>query len=135
MLLLDTLDAALMLTLYTSPAFAKDPIAVLYYSLVLTVVTVLVAVVIGSIQLLTLVSNVIDPAPRGRFWEGLKGVGAHWDGVGELSLLFLLNFLCFSLLHFLFFFSLSLQFFLFPYLYLHLISFFPSIFFLRPFNK
>lgn len=88
MLLLDTLDAALMLTLYTSPAFAKDPIAVLYYSLVLTVVTVVVAMVIGSMQLLTLVSNVIDPSPRGKFWEGLKGVGEHWDGVGEFGFLF-----------------------------------------------
>lgn len=55
MCLLDTLDGALMMALYTSTAFAKDQIAILYYSIVLTVITVTVAMVIGLIQMLTLV--------------------------------------------------------------------------------
>ena len=55
MCLLDTIDGALMMALYTSTAFAKDQIAILYYSIVLTVITVTVAIVIGFIQTLTLV--------------------------------------------------------------------------------
>lgn len=55
MCLLDTIDGALMMALYTSTAFAKDQIAILYYSIVLTVITVTVAMVIGFIQMLTLV--------------------------------------------------------------------------------
>lgn len=55
MCLLDTIDGALMMALYTSTAFAKDQIAILYYSIVLTVITITVAMVIGFIQMLTLV--------------------------------------------------------------------------------
>lgn len=55
MCLLDTVDGALMMALYTSTAFAKDQIAILYYSIVLTIITVTVAMVIGLVQMLTLV--------------------------------------------------------------------------------
>ena len=55
MCLLDTIDGALMMALYTSTTFAKDQIAILYYSIVLTVITVMVAMIIGLIQTLTLV--------------------------------------------------------------------------------
>ena len=63
MCLLDTVDGALMMALYTSTAFAKDQIAILYYSIVLTVITVTVAIVIGFIQLLTLVRIIESPYP------------------------------------------------------------------------
>ncbi len=55
MCLLDTVDGALMMILYTSTGFAKDQIAILYYSIVLTVITITVAMVIGFVQMLTLV--------------------------------------------------------------------------------
>ena len=55
MCLLDTIDGALMMALYTSTAFLKDQIAILYYSIVLTVITIAVAMVIGFVQMLTLV--------------------------------------------------------------------------------
>ncbi|KAF2808861.1 NicO-domain-containing protein, partial [Mytilinidion resinicola] len=80
MCLLDTTDGALMMALYTSTALARDQIAVLYYSIVLTVVTVLVALVIGMVQVLTLVLNVAEP--RGRFWDGVGRVGERYDVVG-----------------------------------------------------
>ena len=50
-----------MMALYTSTAFAKDQIAILYYSIVLTGITVTVAMVIGLIQLLTLVRIIESP--------------------------------------------------------------------------
>ena len=81
MCLLDTLDGSLMLTLYTSTSLAKDPIAILYYSIVLTTVTIIVAVVIGIIQLLTLILNVASPS--GPFWDGVEVAGDHYDVIGE----------------------------------------------------
>ena len=81
MCLLDTIDGALMMALYTSTTFAKDQIAMLYYSIVLTVVTVIISIVIGSIQLLTLVLNVAQPS--GRFWRGVEVAGDHYDIIGE----------------------------------------------------
>ena len=61
MCLLDTIDGALMMALYTSTAFAKDQIAILYYSIVLTVITITVAMVIGLVQMLTLVRTIPHP--------------------------------------------------------------------------
>ena len=81
MCLLDTLDGALMLTLYTSTSLAKDPIAILYYSIVLTVITVMIAVVIGVIQLLTLILHVAEPT--GDFWGGVDSAGQHFDIIGR----------------------------------------------------
>ena len=66
MCLLDTLDGALMMALYSSAAFAKDQIAVLYYSITLTLITIMVALVIGVIQLLTLILSTAKPS--GPFW-------------------------------------------------------------------
>ena len=66
MCLLDTMDGALMMALYSSTTLAKDQIAILYYSIVLTIITVFVAIVIGVLQMLTLIVNVANPS--GKFW-------------------------------------------------------------------
>ncbi|KAL8976803.1 MAG: hypothetical protein Q9177_006767 [Variospora cf. flavescens] len=87
MCLLDTVDGALMMALYTSTALANDRIAILYYSIVLTVVTVIVAIVIGVIQLLSLIQNVAEPT--GKFWEGVAVAGDHYDVIGNVVLIFL----------------------------------------------
>ncbi|KAF2477553.1 high affinity nickel transport protein nic1 [Lindgomyces ingoldianus] len=80
MCLLDTMDGALMMSLYTSTQLARDPIAICYYSIVLTVVTVIVAVIIGVVQFLNLALNVAGP--KGRFWDGVERLGERWDIVG-----------------------------------------------------
>lgn len=80
MCLLDTVDGALMMALYTSTALAKDRIAILYYSIVLTVITVVFAIVIGFIQLLSLILKVAEPS--GKFWEGVAVAGDHYDIIG-----------------------------------------------------
>ena len=102
MCLLDTIDGALMMALYTSTAFAKDQIAILYYSIVLTVITVIVAIVIGLIQLLTLLLNILQPT--GKFWDGVEVAGAHYDVIGKRVIssspfLFVLSHLPFSSTH------------------------------------
>ncbi|KAF7944304.1 hypothetical protein EAE96_010703 [Botrytis aclada] len=78
MCLIDTTDGALMMTLYTSTSLARDTIAILYYSIVLTGITVLVAICIGVIQLLSLIANF----SAGPFWDGVNAAGDHFDVIG-----------------------------------------------------
>lgn len=58
----------------------RDPIAFLYYSIVLTTLTVIVALVIGIIQVLSLVLNVTDAT--GRFWDGVQTASDYYDAIG-----------------------------------------------------
>ncbi|PMD12653.1 hypothetical protein NA56DRAFT_479024 [Hyaloscypha hepaticicola] len=79
MCLIDTCDGALMMTLYTSTSLARDTVAILYYSIVLTAITVIVATCIGTIQLLSLVAGVANPS--GKFWDGVNTL--YYTGLGE----------------------------------------------------
>lgn len=72
-----------MMALYTSTALARDQIAILYYSIVLTAITVIIAIAIGVIQLLTLILNVAEP--KGKFWDGVGFAGDHYEAIGEIS--------------------------------------------------
>ncbi|KAF8847320.1 NicO-domain-containing protein [Acephala macrosclerotiorum] len=78
MCLLDTTDGALMMTLYTSTSLARDTVAILYYSIVLSAITVMVAITIGMIQLLSLVANYSS----GPFWDGVNNAEDHFDIIG-----------------------------------------------------
>ncbi len=80
MCLLDTTDGALMMALYSSKAFARDVVAILYYSVVLTGITVFVSAFIGIIQVLSLVDNVAEP--DGAFWDGVGVIGDNFDIIG-----------------------------------------------------
>lgn len=80
MCMLDTTDGALMMALYTSKVFSRDVVAILYYSIVLTGITVFVAAFIGIIQVLSLVQNVAEP--EGSFWDGVSAIGDHYDVIG-----------------------------------------------------
>lgn len=80
MCLIDTTDGALMMTLYTSKAFARDHIAILYYSIVLTGITIVVSAFIGIIQVLSLILNVAEP--EGSFWDGVEAIGDNFEIIG-----------------------------------------------------
>ncbi|TLD19120.1 hypothetical protein PspLS_09930 [Pyricularia sp. CBS 133598] len=80
MCLVDTTDGALMMGLYSSKAFARDQVAILYYSIVLTGITVFISAFIGMIQVLSLVQNVADP--QGGFWDGVGAISDHFDIIG-----------------------------------------------------
>ncbi len=80
MCMLDTTDGALMMALYTSKAFSRDVVAILYYSIVLTGITVVVSAFIGIIQILSLVQNVAEP--EGSFWDGVGAIGDNYDIIG-----------------------------------------------------
>lgn len=124
MCLVDTIDGALMMSLYcapagmvdvevekksaevTTPAVGNDdvegsrtaadvsqasairvrsPLTFLYYSIVLTTLTVVVALVIGVIQLLGLILNTAvskGEGERSSFWQGVKLAGDYYDVIG-----------------------------------------------------
>ena len=69
-----------MMALYTSKAFSRDTVAILYYSIVLTGITVFVSAFIGIIQILSLAQNVAQP--EGSFWDGVSAIGDHFDIIG-----------------------------------------------------
>ncbi|KAK4541298.1 hypothetical protein LTR36_008056 [Oleoguttula mirabilis] len=81
MCLLDTFDGAAMMSLYTSARLGKDSIAVLYYQCVLTAITVAVALIIGIIQLLSLIVNVRPDLTDG-FWHGVIVAGDNYSIIG-----------------------------------------------------
>lgn len=58
----------------------QDPLIFLYYSTILTGLTVIVALVIGIIQLLSLILNVAEPT--GKFWDGVAVAGEYYDVIG-----------------------------------------------------
>jgi high-affinity nickel-transport protein len=84
MCLVDTIDGALMMSLYTSATAARDPFTVTYYSVVLTGVTVMVALFIGTLQALELADAVITD-PQGPFWDGVERLGNAYDILGIFS--------------------------------------------------
>ena len=69
-----------MSALYTTSSFAHDDIAIVYYSIVLTTITILVAILIGVIQILSLIQHALEPA--GHFWDGVEKVSERYDILG-----------------------------------------------------
>ena len=80
MTMVDTFDSAFMATLYTSKAFSRDPLAVLYYSIVLTGITVAVSAFVAVVQIFSLVIKISHP--EGTFWDGVEQLTDHFDIVG-----------------------------------------------------
>jgi high-affinity nickel-transport protein len=86
MCLVDTIDGALMMSLYSSATLARDQIAICYYSITLTGITVVVAVFIGVVQFLLLGAAVVSEKEASKgFWMGVEKVGDRYDIVGEFS--------------------------------------------------
>ena len=78
MSLIDTTDGVLMLGAYNW-AFIK-PIRKLYYNLIITSVSVAVAMLIGGIEGLGLISNQFGL--NGGFWDAIGGLNANFNGLG-----------------------------------------------------
>jgi high-affinity nickel-transport protein len=78
MSLIDTTDGILMLSAYDW-AFSK-PIRKLYYNLIITFVSVVVAVLIGGIETLGLMGDRL--ALRGAFWDGVGVLNGNFTALG-----------------------------------------------------
>ena len=78
MALVDTTDGVLMLGAYNW-AFVR-PIRKLYYNLVITAVSVVVAVLIGGIEGLGLIGDQLSL--EGWFWDGIGALNDNFNGIG-----------------------------------------------------
>ena len=78
MSLVDTTDGVLMLHAYDW-AFVK-PIRKLYYNLTITLVSVLVAVVIGGVEALGLIGDKLQP--EGAFWDAVGALNGNFNTLG-----------------------------------------------------
>jgi high-affinity nickel-transport protein len=90
MCLIDTLDGILMLGAY-GWAFVH-PVRKLYYNMTITAVSVIIAVVVGGIEVLGLIRDQFDL--QGAFWSGIGSLGDHFGAVGVLIIaIFVLSWL------------------------------------------
>jgi high-affinity nickel-transport protein len=80
MALIDTTDGVLMLGAYNW-AFIR-PMRKLYYNLVITAVSVVVALVIGGIEGLGLLGDQLGL--EGRFWDGIGSLNDNFNSIGFL---------------------------------------------------
>src|ERR1700734_4304535 len=82
MTLMDTTDSVLMLGAY-GWAFAK-PIRKLYYNLTITAVSIVVAVVVGGLEVLNLVGDQLGLTDGGGFWGAVGSLNANFGVLGYL---------------------------------------------------
>lgn len=78
MCLLDTADGILMLGAYGWACV--HPIRKLYYNMTITAVSVLIAVVVGGIEILGMVSDQLNL--HGAFWNALGSLSDHFGAIG-----------------------------------------------------
>lgn len=78
MCLLDTADGILMLGAY-GWAFVH-PVRKLYYNMTITAVSVLIALIVGGIEILGIIGNQFTL--HGRFWDGIESLGDHFGIIG-----------------------------------------------------
>lgn len=80
MALIDTIDGILMLGTYTWAYI--NPIRKLYYNFVITLLSVLVAFVVGTIELLNILSDKLNL--QGPFWNFFATLGEEFGTIGYL---------------------------------------------------
>ncbi|MDE2238619.1 MAG: HoxN/HupN/NixA family nickel/cobalt transporter [Rhodospirillales bacterium] len=77
---IDTTDGIMMLGAYNW-AFVK-PVRKLYYNLTITIVSAMVALVVGGIEGLGLIAN--EFGLQGRFWGGIGALNNHFGALGYI---------------------------------------------------
>jgi nickel/cobalt transporter (NiCoT) family protein len=82
MSLADTTDGVLMLGAY-GWAFMK-PIRKLYYNLTVTAVSVIVALVVGGLEVLNLVGDQLGLADAGGFWGAIGAINNNFGALGYI---------------------------------------------------
>ena len=80
MCLLDTADGILMLGAY-GWAFVH-PVRKLYYNMTITAVSVLIALLVGGLEILSILADQFDL--HGRFWDAVDSLGDHFAAIGIL---------------------------------------------------
>jgi len=88
MVLVDTTDGITMCVAYGWALV--NPIRKIYYNLTVTVISVLVALAVGTAELLQLIANELNPT--GPFWDWMGGLDFETIGFG-IIVIFLLSWL------------------------------------------
>jgi nickel/cobalt transporter (NiCoT) family protein len=83
MCLVDTCDGILMLGAY-GWAFVH-PVRKLYYNMTITAISVVIAVVVGGIELLSIIGDQFDL--HGLFWNGIGSLNDHFGFIGVIIVL------------------------------------------------
>ena len=92
MSLMDTTDSILMVGAY-GWAFVK-PIRKLYYNLTITAVSVIVAVVVGGLEVLNLIGDQLGLTDGGGFWGAIGAINDNFGALGAVIVgIFLLSWL------------------------------------------
>ena len=98
MSLMDTTDSILMVGAY-GWAFVK-PIRKLYYNLTITAVSVIVAVVVGGLEVLNLIGDQLGLTDGGGFWGAIGAINDNFGVLGAVIVgIFLLSWLISFLLY------------------------------------
>lgn len=87
MTLIDTTDCILMVGAY-GWAFIK-PIRKLYYNMTITFVSVVVALLIGSLEVLGLIANNLNVSGAG--WDFVRDINSHYDKIGYIIIFIFLT--------------------------------------------
>ena len=96
MSLVDTTDGILMLGAY-GWAYVK-PIRKLYYNLTITLVSVLVAVIVGGIEALSIISDQLEL--KGPFWDFIGKLSENFGTIGYLIIgIFILSWLLSTIIY------------------------------------
>jgi high-affinity nickel-transport protein len=82
MTLIDTTDGVLMLGAY-GWAFMK-PVRKLYYNITITAVSVLVAVLVGGLEVLNLIGDQLGLTDRGGFWGAIGAINDNFGILGYI---------------------------------------------------
>jgi high-affinity nickel-transport protein len=82
MCLVDTADGILMLGAY-GWAYVH-PVRKLYYNMTITAISVLIAVLVGGLEVLGVIGGQFDL--HGRFWDSVSSLGDHFGTIGVLIL-------------------------------------------------
>lgn len=82
MSLMDTSDSILMLGAY-GWAFVK-PIRKLYYNLTITIVSVVVAIVVGGLEVLNLIGDQLGLTDGGGFWGAIGAINDNFGALGYI---------------------------------------------------
>jgi nickel/cobalt transporter (NiCoT) family protein len=82
MSLMDTTDSVLMLAAY-GWAFVK-PIRKLYYNLTITAVSVIIAVIVGGLEVLNLIGDQLGLTEAGGFWGAIGAINGNFGLLGYI---------------------------------------------------
>lgn len=86
MLLVESLNGALMSVLYIKARSGTDPVKILFYSILYSFVTVLSAMFVGIVQCLSIASFSVQPSGGSAVWKNVEKMIDRYEIIGKTPL-------------------------------------------------